>query len=60
MPTKKTCDEMKYLLKGPIDKPAYFVIKNTETEFDTSCINCTLVKKEGGFIFYKREAVIKK
>jgi 4-amino-4-deoxy-L-arabinose transferase-like glycosyltransferase len=46
-----------FLLKGNITKPAFFVVKITNTSFDTSCNNCTLIKQEGGFKFYKREPV---
>jgi 4-amino-4-deoxy-L-arabinose transferase-like glycosyltransferase len=45
------------LLKGNITKPAFFVVKVTNTSFDSSCNNCTLIKQEGGFKFYKREPV---
>ena len=48
-----------FLLKGDISKPAYFVVKVTNAGFDTTCNNCTLIKQEGGFKFYKREAVTK-
>ncbi len=48
-----------FLLKGNITKPAFFVVKITNIGFDTSCNNCTLIKQEGGFKFYKREPVIK-
>ncbi len=44
-----------FLLKGNIDKPAYFVIKITRKNFDTSCIECILIKQEGGFKFYRRD-----
>jgi 4-amino-4-deoxy-L-arabinose transferase-like glycosyltransferase len=47
-----------FLLKGDIKKPAYFVVKITNTAFDSICINCTLIKQEGGFKFYKREPVL--
>jgi len=46
-------------LKGNIDKPAFFVVKITNTGFDSTCNGCTLIKQEGGFKFYKREAVAK-
>jgi 4-amino-4-deoxy-L-arabinose transferase-like glycosyltransferase len=46
-----------FLLKGNITKPAYFVVKITNTGFDSTCNNCTLIKQEGGFKFYKREPV---
>ncbi|MEO5648674.1 MAG: glycosyltransferase family 39 protein [Ginsengibacter sp.] len=46
-----------FLLKGNITRPAYFVVKITNTGFDSTCNNCTLIKQEGGFKFYKREAV---
>ena len=48
-----------FLLKGNITKPAFFVVKITNTGFDSNCNNCTLIKQEGGFKFYKREAVAK-
>jgi 4-amino-4-deoxy-L-arabinose transferase-like glycosyltransferase len=46
-----------FLLKGNIDKPAFFVVKITNSGFDSTCNNCSLIKQEGGFKFYKREAV---
>ena len=58
--TKSENEQLSYLLKGDIDKPAYFVIKSTNKQFDTSCVNCSLIKQEGGFVFYKREAVLQK
>ncbi|MEO8719463.1 MAG: glycosyltransferase family 39 protein [Ginsengibacter sp.] len=48
-----------FLLKGNITRPAYFVVKITNIGFDSTCNNCTLIKQEGGFKFYKREAVAK-
>ncbi len=53
-------EEQNYLLRGAINKPAYFVVKITETKFDTICADCKLIKQEGGFLFYKREAVLQK
>lgn len=44
-----------FLLKGNIDRPAFFVVKVGDTTFDTSCSNCILIKQEGGFKFYTRE-----
>ncbi|HEY5463807.1 MAG TPA: glycosyltransferase family 39 protein [Hanamia sp.] len=46
-----------FLLKGNISRPAYFVVKITNTGFDSTCNNCELIKQEGGFKFYKRNAV---
>lgn len=43
-----------WLLTGKIDKPVYFVSKSTNIELDTHP-NFKLIKKEGGFRFYKRE-----
>jgi 4-amino-4-deoxy-L-arabinose transferase-like glycosyltransferase len=48
-----------FLLKGNITKPAFFVVKITNNGFDTTCNNCKLIKQEGGFKFYKREAAEK-
>ncbi len=45
----------KFLLKGDIKKVAYFVVKITNTGFDSTCNHCTLIRQEGGFRFYKRE-----
>lgn len=50
-------DDLDFLLHGPIDRPAYFVIKVTNDEFESNCTECTFIKQEGGFRFYKREAV---
>ena len=47
-----------FLLKGDIKKPAYFVVKVTNTGFDSTCNNCTLIEQKGGFKFYKREPVV--
>jgi 4-amino-4-deoxy-L-arabinose transferase-like glycosyltransferase len=44
----------KFLLQGNIQKPAYFVVKITNTGFDSTCNNCTLIKQDGGFKFYER------
>ena len=48
-----------FLLKGNIKRPAYFVVKVTNTGFDSTCNNCKLIEQKGGFNFYKREAVLK-
>ena len=47
--------EENFLLQGNIDRPAYFVVKITNTGFDSSCNKCILIKQEGGFKFYRRE-----
>ncbi|MEO5500302.1 MAG: glycosyltransferase family 39 protein [Ginsengibacter sp.] len=44
-----------FLLKGPIRLPAYFVVKVSNTSFDTTCLGCQLIKQEGGFKFYRRD-----
>ena len=51
--------EQNYFLSGAIDKPVYFAVKINNTQFDTLCLQCKLIKQEGGFLFYKREAVVK-
>ena len=50
--------DQKFLLKGAITKPAYFVVKVTNTSFDSTCNKCNLIKQQGGFKFYKREPVL--
>jgi len=49
--------EVEFLLQGAITKPAFFVVKVTDKKFEERCDGCTLIKQEGGFKFYKREAV---
>lgn len=49
--------DLEYLLKGPINRPAYFVVKITDKEFENRCSDCTLISQEGGFKFYERAAV---
>lgn len=53
-------EELNYLLRDSINKPAYFLVKITNKQFDTLCVDCKLIKQEGGFLFYKREAVLQK
>jgi 4-amino-4-deoxy-L-arabinose transferase-like glycosyltransferase len=48
-----------FLLKGDIKRPAFFVVKVTNTGFDSTCNECTLIKQEGGFKFYERAPVLK-
>ena len=63
--TKKTASPVygeadeNFLLKGNITRPAFFVVKITDTNFDTTCNGCSLIKQEGGYKFYRREAVSK-
>ena len=47
--------DQEFLLKGKITRPAFFVVKVTNSGFDSTCHGCTLIKQEGGFKFYKRE-----
>lgn len=49
--------ELNYLLTGSITKTAYFVVKVGNNDFENECRNCTLIKQEGGFKFYKRDPV---
>lgn len=44
-----------FLLRGDIKMPAYFVVKVSDTAFDTTCAGCKLIKQEGGFKFYRRD-----
>ncbi len=47
--------QLEYLLRGKIDRPAYFVVKINNKEFTDQCNDCTLIKQEGGFLFYERK-----
>lgn len=48
-------EDLEFLLTGDIQRPAYFVVKVTDKDFESRCSNCVLLKQEGGFKFYKRE-----
>lgn len=48
-------NQLEYLLRGKIDRPAYFVVKINNKEFTDQCNDCTLLKQEGGFLFYERK-----
>lgn len=50
-------DDLDFLLRGNIDRPAYFIVKVTNDTFEDECKGCQLIKQKGGFKFYKREAV---
>ena len=43
------------LMKGNIDKPAYFVVKINNEKFDTACKDCRLLYVKGGYKFYQRD-----
>ncbi|MBN2188773.1 MAG: glycosyltransferase family 39 protein [Chitinispirillaceae bacterium] len=48
--------EIQWLLRGPIDKPAYFVSKITQAKaFDDPSLGLVKLKSEYGFVYYKRE-----
>lgn len=53
-PVYGEADEI-FLLEGNIDKPAFFVVKINNNTFDRTCKECTLIKQEGGFKFYRRD-----
>ena len=46
--------DIHWLLTGNIDKPAYFVLKVTDTLKMATYQAITLMKTEGGFAFYQR------
>ncbi|HYV90798.1 MAG TPA: glycosyltransferase family 39 protein [Chitinophagales bacterium] len=45
----------KWLLKGAIDRPAYFVVKSTSMSMMLQYPDVQLLKQEGGFAFYVRK-----
>jgi len=45
-----------WLLNGEIDKPVYLIAKVTNRSFFDRHPDCTLIKQEGGFLFYYRMA----
>ncbi len=45
---------MDWLLKGEIDKPVYIVAKSTSKAFFDKLPDFTLLKKDGGYLFYCR------
>lgn len=44
------------LLEGPLDKPAYFVVKNVDAEKYRAHPNLTELYEKNGFVFLKRQA----
>ncbi|MDE3214738.1 MAG: glycosyltransferase family 39 protein [Bacteroidota bacterium] len=46
--------DLPFLLKGKITRPAFFVVKVGNKEFDSTCARCQLIRQEGGFRFYER------
>ena len=53
LPAYGAADE-DFLLRGKITRPAWFVVKVTNSGFDSTCSGCILKKQEGGFRFYER------
>jgi hypothetical protein len=49
--------ERNWLLRGNIDKPAYFVVKSTDKGLLEGYAEVKLIKTEGGFSFYSRNKV---
>ena len=47
--------DMEWLLSGPIDKPAYFVCKNTKADRYRKMPQLKEIKEKNGFVFFKRE-----
>ena len=43
-----------WLLEGPIDKPAYFVVKNHDLDSYYPDPDLSLIKRKNGFVFLKR------
>jgi hypothetical protein len=46
--------DKKWLLKGDIDKPVYFVSKNTQVEKYLDKYRLPVIKEEYGFVYYFR------
>ncbi len=51
---QKSYDE-NWLLNGKVDKPTYFVTKNTEAAQYMTNPNLSLIKEENGFVFFRRK-----
>jgi 4-amino-4-deoxy-L-arabinose transferase-like glycosyltransferase len=48
--------EREWLLRGPIDKPVYFVAKVTQARsFDDPALGLIKLKSEYGFVYYRRD-----
>lgn len=48
--------DREWLLRGPIDKPAYFVAKVTQTRpYDDPALGLVKLKSEYGFVYYRRD-----
>lgn len=46
--------DLDFLLNGNIKRPAFFVVKITDPDFEKRCAECELIGQEGGFKFYRR------
>jgi hypothetical protein len=43
-----------WLLNGKIDKPVYIVIQTTKKFLLDNHTDCSFIKQEGGYMFYRR------
>lgn len=50
-------NNLDWILTGDIDKPAYFVVKSNDRHQMENYPAITLIKREGGFLFYRRSIV---
>ncbi len=44
-----------WLLNGPVDKPAYFICRITDSESYRNHPNLELIGEKNGFVFFKRK-----
>jgi 4-amino-4-deoxy-L-arabinose transferase-like glycosyltransferase len=59
LPGPLSSSDKMWLLYGPIDKPAYFVSRVTEVRSGMPFDSLTELKREYGFVYFRREVPIK-
>jgi hypothetical protein len=49
-------DSKDWLLRGPIDKPAFFVARSTQAkQYDDPALGLVKIKEEYGFVYFRRD-----
>jgi hypothetical protein len=55
-PAKPRINDINWLLRGPIDKPAYFVARTTQSKpYDDPALGLVRLAAEYGFVYYRRD-----
>lgn len=55
---QNSCDDLEFLMNGPIDKPCYFVVKDIPSDVERlqeECPGATFLERRPGFRFFVRQ-----